>query len=75
MALWFVSYATSPFIVIVYDVSIPKAFGGKTDRTDLWVKYGQTKYGHLVDFGFLIDKRVFNLTTSIFFRLYLQTHF
>ena len=52
MALWFVSYATSPTMVIVYDVSIVivydvtlllsmtyqfKISTGKTDCTDLWV--------------------------------------
>ena len=52
MALWFVSYATSPTMVIVYDVSIVIVYdvtlllsmtyqfqisSGKTDYTDLWV--------------------------------------
>ena len=44
MALRFVSYATSPLIVIVYDVTLLLSMtyqfqsrSGKTDCTDLWV--------------------------------------
>ena len=52
MALWFVSYATSPITVTIYDVSIVIVYDvtlllsmtyhyqsrlGKTDRTDIWV--------------------------------------
>ena len=52
MALWFVSYATSPITVTIYDVSIVIIYDvtlllsmtyhfqsrlGKTDCTDIWV--------------------------------------
>ena len=52
MALWFVSYATSPITVTIYDVSIVIVYDvtlllsmtyhyqsrlGKTDCTDIWV--------------------------------------
>ena len=36
------------------DIQISKPFGTKNDGTDQWV-INQTKYHHLVDFGFLID--------------------
>ena len=52
MALWFISYATSPITVTIYDVSIVIVYDvtlllsmtyqfqsrlGKTDCTDIWV--------------------------------------
>ena len=66
MALWFVSYATSPITVTIYDVSIVIVYGvilllsmtyhfqsrlGKTDCTDIWVIKLKTKYRHVSDFG------------------------
>ena len=44
MALWFVSYATSPITVTIYDVTLLLSMTyhfqsrlGKTDCTDIWV--------------------------------------
>ena len=46
---------------IVYDVTISKPFGEKSDCKDLWV-IKLTKYRHLVDFRFLVSTEKMNST-------------
>ena len=66
MALWFVSYATSPITVAIYDVSIVIVYDitlllsmmyhfqsrlGKTDCTDIWIIKLKNQVSPSIGFG------------------------
>ena len=80
MALWFVSYATSPITVTIYDVSIVIVYDvtlllsityhfqsrlGKTDCTDIWVIKLKNQVSPSI--GFRVPHYVLCLTEIMFY--------